>query len=137
MRPFLKPQTASSAVDVTPLLDIVFQLLLFFILTSAFIQPALSLDLPGSGREHEKVEADLLISIDPEGRFFLNHSDKPLGLDELEEALRIFSREKPEASLVIRGDRQVSYGAFFELIDTARSAGIKTVSLAHEPTQEP
>jgi biopolymer transport protein ExbD len=136
MKPFLCRKPQSLGIDITPLMDIVFQLLLFFILTSALIQPALSLDLPGSGREHEKPEADLLISIDQEGRLFLNHHDTPLDPGGLEEILRNFSAEKPEASLVIRGDRKVPYGNFFEVIDTARSAGIKAVSLAYEE-QEP
>jgi biopolymer transport protein ExbD len=136
MKPFLCRKPQSLGIDITPLMDIVFQLLLFFILTSAFIQPALSLDLPGSGREHEKPEADLLISLDREGRLFLNHHDTPLDPEELEEILRNFAAEKPEASLVIRGDRKVPYGSFFEVIDTARSAGVKTVSLAYEE-QEP
>jgi biopolymer transport protein ExbD len=136
MKPFPHRKPQNLGIDITPLMDIVFQLLLFFILTSAMIQPALSLDLPGSSREHEKPEADLLVSIDKEGRLFLNHRDIPLDPGELEETLRNFSMERPEASLVILGDRDVPYGSFFEVIDTARSAGVKTVSLAYEE-QEP
>jgi biopolymer transport protein ExbD len=130
MKPFLRRKPQSGGIDITPLMDIVFQLLLFFILTSAFLQPSLPLDLPDSRREHEKTEADMVVSVDGEGRVFLN--DEPVPVETLEPALRRLVLENPDARVILRGDRQVRYGSFFEILDTIRGAGIKTVSLAYE-----
>jgi biopolymer transport protein ExbD len=130
MKPFLRRKPQSSGIDITPLMDIVFQLLLFFILTSAMLQPSLPLDLPGSPQKNEGTEADMVISIDAEGRIFLN--DAPASLETVEPAVSALVREKPAAAVILRGDRLVQYGNFFEVLDTIRNAGVKTLSLAYE-----
>jgi biopolymer transport protein ExbD len=111
-------------------MDIVFQLLLFFILTSAMLQPSLPLDLPGSSGENEGAEADLVISINAEGSIFLN--DVPASLETAESAVLALIRGKPDAAVILRGDRQVPYGAFFQVLDMIRNGGVKTLSLAYE-----
>jgi biopolymer transport protein ExbD len=113
-------------------MDIVFQLLLFFILTSAFLQPGLPLELPGSDREHEQSEADMVLSVDGSGQVFVNEDLVPTPIETIEPALRSLALEKPGAVVILRGDRQVRYGSFFEILDTIRNAGIETVNLAYE-----
>jgi biopolymer transport protein ExbD len=132
MKPFLRRKPQSSSIDITPLMDIVFQLLLFFILTSAMLQPSLPLDLPGSPQKNEGTEADLVISIDAEGRIFLN--DIPAPLEAVEPAIAALVREKPGAEVILRGDKLVQYGSFFEVLDTIRNGGITTLNLAYEET---
>jgi biopolymer transport protein ExbD len=130
MKPFLRRKPQSAGLDITPLMDIVFQLLLFFILTSAMLQPSLPLDLPGSPQKNEGTEADMVISIDAEGGIFLN--DAPVSLDTLEPAIALLIREKPDAAVILRGDKLVRYGSFFEVLDVVRGADLKTLSLAYE-----
>jgi biopolymer transport protein ExbD len=115
-------------------MDIVFQLLLFFILTSAFLEPGLPLELPDSSRENERTEADMVISIDEEGRIFIN--EIPASLESVETSVSALAREKPDAGVILRGDKRVRYGGFFEVLDIIRNAGITTISLAYE-NQEP
>jgi biopolymer transport protein ExbD len=117
-------------------MDIVFQLLLFFILTSAFLQPSLPLELPNSDREHEQSEADMVVSVDGNGRVFINEDLAPVPIETIEPALRSLALEKPDAVVILRGDRQVRYGVFFEILDTIRNAGIKTVNLAYEEQEQ-
>jgi biopolymer transport protein ExbD len=130
MKPFLLRKPQSAGLDITPLMDIVFQLLLFFILTSAMLQPSLPLDLPGSPQKNEGTEADLVISIDAGGGIFLN--DVPASLQGVEGAIAALIREKPDAAVILRGDKLVRYGSFFEVLDVIRSANVKTLSLAYE-----
>jgi biopolymer transport protein ExbD len=130
MKPFLRRKPQGSGIDITPLIDIVFQLLLFFILTSAMLQPSLPLDLPGSSQKNEGTEADMVISIDAGGRIFLN--DVPASIEMVEPAIAALIRKKPDAAVILRGDRQVQYGSFFEVLDMIRNAGVKTLSLAYE-----
>jgi biopolymer transport protein ExbD len=111
-------------------MDIVFQLLLFFILTSAFLEPGLPLELPHSPQENERTETDMVISIDAEGRIFLN--DVPASPETVEAAVSALAREKPGAAVILRGDKKVRYGVFFEVLDSIRNAGIQTISLAYE-----
>jgi biopolymer transport protein ExbD len=111
-------------------MDIVFQLLLFFILSSAFLEPGLPLELPDSPRENERTESDMIISIDAGGGIFIN--DVPASLEDVEAAVFALAREKPGAGVILRGDKQVRYGGFFEVLDTVRNAGITKISLAYE-----
>ncbi|MDR2510725.1 MAG: biopolymer transporter ExbD [Spirochaetaceae bacterium] len=130
MKSFARKNTQESGVDVTPLLDIVFQLLLFFILTSALLQPNIELDLPESKEESGTAEADLIISADKEGRLYFN--DKSVLLDEVEPLLRDFSAQNTNGLVVLRIDKAVPYGSFFPILDASNRAGIKNLHLAHE-----
>jgi biopolymer transport protein ExbD len=134
MRTFLRRKEAEYSIDITPLMDIVFQLLLFFVLTSAFLQPGLELELPGSRQERDGSEADVVVSVNEGGRVFMNGAE--LGLEDLEQKLSSLALEKPALSVVLQGDRRTAYGDFFPVLDTVKNAGIKTVSLAHEVVEE-
>jgi biopolymer transport protein ExbD len=124
------PFGATGGIDITPLLDVVFQLLLFFILTSVLVQPGIELDLPESNQNNEVLEADLVISVDREGRIFFN--DRILGLEEAESSLRSFAAQNGKGNVIVRVDSSAAYGKFFSILDASRNAGIKNLHLAHE-----
>jgi biopolymer transport protein ExbD len=129
-RKTVPPFGAAGGVDITPLLDIVFQLLLFFILTSALVSPSIELDLPESSQSNETIEADLVISADKEGRIFFN--DRIVRQEEIEPSLRIFTAQNKDGTVILRVDSELAYGNFFSILDASRNAGIKNLHLAHE-----
>jgi biopolymer transport protein ExbD len=130
MKPLAKKTTQTAAVDITPLLDVVFQLLLFFILTSALVQPGIELDLPESNQNGEIIEADLVISAGKDGSVFFN--DKIVRQDEIEPSLRFFAAQNADGTVILRVDSAVSYGVFFSILEASRNAGIKYLHLAYE-----
>jgi biopolymer transport protein ExbD len=130
MKTFLRRKAPSLGIDITSLMDIVFQLLLFFILTSAMLQPSLPLELPGSSQEQSGTEADLVISVDAAGQVYFN--DVPTDREALEPALRGFVSENPDGAVILRGDKQAGYGDFFTVLDIARNVGVRTLHLAYE-----
>jgi biopolymer transport protein ExbD len=130
MKSFARKTIPASGVDITPLLDVVFQLLLFFILTSAILQPGIELDLPESKQSNESLEADLIISADREGRVFFN--DQIVSLEDIETALRSFTVQNSKGNVILRVDSAAPYGKFFSILDASRSAGIKNLHLAYE-----
>jgi biopolymer transport protein ExbD len=130
MKSFARKTVQTAGVDITPLLDVVFQLLLFFILTSALMQPNIELNLPESGQNSETVEADLVISADKEGRIYFN--DRNVLLEEVEPLLRLFTEQNNNGIVILRVDSALPYGNFFSILDASRSAGIKNLHLAHE-----
>jgi biopolymer transport protein ExbD len=134
MKSFAKKTAQTAGVDITPLLDIVFQLLLFFILTSALVQPSIELDLPESERSAESLEADLVISADSEGRIYFN--DRHIALEEVEASLRAFAAQNSGGNVILRIDSAASYGNFFSILDASRNAGIKNLHLAYDETSD-
>jgi biopolymer transport protein ExbD len=130
MKPFARKKSEEAGVDITPLLDVVFQLLLFFILTSALVQPAIELDIPESDQNSEALEADLVISVDREGRVFIN--DRIVSLEEIAASLWSFTAQNSNGNVILRVDNLASYGNFFSILDVSRKAGIKNLHLAHE-----
>jgi biopolymer transport protein ExbD len=130
MKPLARKTAQTAGVDITPLLDVVFQLLLFFILTSALVQPSIELDLPESNQSNENLEADLVISADKEGRVFFN--DRIVRQEEIEGALRSFIARHTNGSVILRVDSALPYGKFFSILDATQNAGIKNLHLAYE-----
>jgi biopolymer transport protein ExbD len=130
MKSFARKTVQTGEVDITPLLDVVFQLLLFFILTSALVQPSIELDLPESEQSSESLEADLVISADKEGQVFFN--DRLVGPEDIEASLRSFAAQNSGGNVILRVDSSASYGRFFSILDASRNAGIKNLHLAYE-----
>jgi biopolymer transport protein ExbD len=111
-------------------LDVVFQLLLFFILTSALVQPSIELELPESNQSNESLEADLVIFADKEGQVFFN--DLMVRPENIEAALRSFAAQNNNGNVILLVDSAASYGRFFLILDASRKAGIKNLHLAYE-----
>jgi biopolymer transport protein ExbD len=130
MKSFARKTAQAAGVDITPLLDVVFQLLLFFILTSALVQPTIEIDLPESGRSSEYLEADLVISVDKEGRIYFN--DRNIALEEIEPALKAFAARNSGGEVIFRADGALPYKNFFLILEASGSAGIENFHLAYE-----
>jgi biopolymer transport protein ExbD len=132
MRRFSQPRASKdSDVDMTPLIDVVFQLLLFFILTSAVTQTALQVNLPDSvsSEKSPEREADLVISVNADERIFLNET--PATLPEVKTAIRALLDKNPDASVILNADRKMPYGIFFQVIEAATESGVKHLNLAY------
>jgi biopolymer transport protein ExbD len=130
MKSFSRKITQAAGVDITPMLDVIFQLLLFFILTSALVQPTIELDLPESSRSSEYLEADLVISADKEGRIYFN--DRNVALEEVEPALRDFAARSSGGEVIFWADGALPYKSFFSILEASGSAGIENFHLAYE-----
>lgn len=127
---FIRPRKASLALDTAPLIDVVFQLLIFFMLSSSFTAPAFRLNLPQAvNRENERQER-LVVSVDGKGNAFLNA--RAVSLDRLKGELEGMLASDTEKSVHFRGDEGISYGTFVQVMDSARQAGAKQINIVHE-----
>ncbi|MBN2417369.1 biopolymer transporter ExbD [bacterium] len=130
----VKPKKRIS-INITSLVDVLFLLLIFFIVSSTFLeQPGMKLDLPeSSGVESVKVEG-FTIYITADGSLFLN--EDPLTMDSLPKALEEIAPRVDEKGLVLKGDEGVRYGIVVKVMDAARNAGIEKLVVATELTGE-
>jgi biopolymer transport protein ExbD len=123
----LKLEHGLRQIDIAPLVDMVFLLLIFFMLTSTFIvQPAIKVKLPRAVTSDVTKQRNLEIVVTRGGLIYLNGKVRPLG--ELKSVLRGLSGEKP--SVLIKADRGSRLGKVVEIWDICRSAGIRRINIA-------
>lgn len=131
---FIRPKKVSLSFDMAPLIDIVFQLLIFFMLSSSFLNPALRLDLPKAVYEDQKAPEQTIISVDRSGTIFLNTAKT--SLRELKSQLEVvFEKAESKKSVHLRGDQNMPYKFFVEVMDIARQAGATQINIVHENTK--
>lgn len=118
--------------NLTPLIDIVFLLLVFFMLTSHFVQEqAIDIDLPvAESGEAVGEDNQLELVITAEGRFLLD--DHFVETPSLEAVLREKLAQRQERSLRVRGDRAAPLGLAVTVLDAARKAGASGVDIVTE-----
>jgi biopolymer transport protein ExbD len=123
---------ASHVPNLTPLIDIVFLLLVFFMLTSHFVrEEALNIELPVA-ESGEAVEADarLEVVIDAQGQLLIH--DHYVEMESLEQTLREALQGRADKVVRIRGDRASALGQAVTVLDAARRAGADAVDIVTE-----
>lgn len=127
---FIRPKKISLGLDMAPLIDIVFQLLIFFMLSSSFLNPALKLDLPNSA-VHDRPEPErIVVSIDRTGSIFLN--TQKVSMPALKSQLESKFSGQSARAIHLRGDEAMPYRFFVEVMDRARQAGARQINIVHE-----
>ena len=124
-----------SRVDLTPLVDCVFLLLIFFALSSTFIlQPGVKVNLPETVVSEFQRSENQLVTITKDGFIFLNGEE--VDMQTLAERLSIFAKERAASLLIIEADRKVPYGAVVSVMDVAKRAGVKNLAFATQPKEK-
>jgi len=114
-------------LDIAPLIDVVFLLLIFFMLTSSYIfQPGIKINLPKAVTSEVVQEKNLIITISKEGLIYLNQH--LLSLDQLKVHLAKLANE--ERPLLIKADRNASLGKVVQIWDMSREAGLTQINIA-------
>ena len=116
-------------IDLTPLIDVVFILLIFFFITSTFIQPSLPVDLPKAASAAASAERkeQLVITIDADGVYFYE------GVLLARENIPSLFRLNPEIGINLFVDRNAPFESFLAVIDEARLLGRDDVSITTLP----
>ncbi|HCG73763.1 MAG TPA: hypothetical protein DE038_10735 [Nitrospina sp.] len=113
-------------IDMAPLIDVVFLLLIFFMLTFAIQGQGLAISLP-EGEETQKVGKDIIVKIDRNSNLLLN--DKPIELDSLRSALGEELSTRSDKLVVIDSAPKVKYNLFAQVLDVSREAGAENFSI--------
>jgi biopolymer transport protein ExbD len=132
---FTRPKRPTLSIDMAPLIDVVFLLLIFFMLTSSFAPPAVPLTLPKAGSGAPTETAKVVVSLDQAGGISI--SENPITESEFETSLRAALDQNATTTVHFRGDTSVDYGVFLKLISRARNAGASQFHLVHDPASNP
>ncbi|MGJ8696134.1 MAG: ExbD/TolR family protein [Verrucomicrobiaceae bacterium] len=125
-----------AGIDMTPLIDVVFQLLIFLMVSSQFIKPDQRVELPVGPIDSSPVDQDfetLTLTISPDNSISLEGETVPL--DNLANKLRDVIAHTGVTSLEIRGDQASNLGTFITVMETARECGI--IDLAYHKKDVP
>jgi biopolymer transport protein ExbD len=114
-------------IDIAPLIDVVFQLLIFFMLTSSFVvQPGIKINLPKAVTSEVVKYENIEITVSGENIIYLN--GKLINLAELKNLFKQMPRTKQ--SIMIKADRRASLGRVVEIWDMCREAGVTQINIA-------
>ena len=116
-------------IDMTPMLDIVFILLIFFIVTTSFVkETGIEVNRPHADTASKQQRANILVAISASGELWIDQQQTDLLAIRMHiERLHL---ENPEGALVIVADQQATAGLLTQVIDQARLAGVDNVSIA-------
>ncbi len=123
-----------TTVDMVPMIDVVFQLVIFFMVSSTFkITPAIGLTLPESDTATPTEMSQLVVAVHSEDLIYLN--DREVDLRGLADAFSTDGGIVPEAvgGVIVEGDRTVSYQLLVDVLDIVRLNGFTDVALRTRP----
>ena len=126
---FQKTRKRTVKLDISPLIDCVFLLLIFYAVSTTFIEkPGIKLDLPASESEEIGTEAQMVVTLSQTDEIFFN-SD-PVNQEDLRQILQKGLENREEKVVVLRADRKVEHGRVVEIIDIIKDAGADGLSIA-------
>jgi biopolymer transport protein ExbD/biopolymer transport protein TolR len=126
-----RTQAAIAEINITPLVDVVFVLLIIFMVTAPVLQSGIEVNVPKTRTVKEITEERMVISINKDQRVFLGND--PININEIKTRLRQKIRDPQHQSVFLRADQDVPFGAFATVMDAVKQAGITNVSIVTQP----
>ncbi|MEZ5788285.1 MAG: protein TolR [Xanthobacteraceae bacterium] len=125
-----------SEINVTPMVDVMLVLLIIFMVSAPLLTVGVPLDLPKTqAKSLEQDKEPLTVSVDTDGKVFLQNSEIPV--EELVPKLKAVTESRGgfEERIFVRGDRRVDYGTVMKVMGRISSAGFHRVALVTEVEQ--
>ncbi|EAT13414.1 biopolymer transporter ExbD [Bermanella marisrubri] len=121
-----------STVDMTPMLDIVFIMLIFFIVTTSFVKESgVQVNRPTADSAQQDKKGNIMVAIKPNGEVWIDK--RAVDIRSVRANIEKLKAESPESGVVIQADTDARTGMLVEVMDQIRLAGIMNISLAATP----
>ncbi|NIP49894.1 MAG: biopolymer transporter ExbD [Gammaproteobacteria bacterium] len=133
---FLRKPSEEPRIDLTPMVDVVFLLLIFFMISTTFVEsPGISIKLPESSSQTIDLEPkELKIYLSQKGDIF--YRDRQISLDEYKSLLAEHQAEAENTTVLLLADQESRHGKVVTLMDLARDAGFFKLAIATEQKQK-
>ena len=130
---FRPQRQGETDINITPLIDVVFLLLIFFMVSTTFERESeIRITLPEASEEQEETKPEfILVGIDAQGQIYID--DEPLvdnRLSTIQAALQEQAQEATDLPVVIRADSVVSHQMVIKVMDAARRSGLVNITFA-------
>jgi biopolymer transport protein ExbD len=118
-------------VNLTPMLDVVFILLIFFIVTASFVKESgIDINRPAASTAIRKERGNILVAITPTGQIWIDR--RQIDVRAVRANIERLHAENPQGAVVIQADRESKNGLLVEVMDAAKLAGVENISIAAE-----
>lgn len=122
---------SSAEVDLTPMLDVVFIMLIFFIVTASFVKEAgIDVNRPPAETSEPKDKGNILIAITESGQIWIDRH--PVDPSSLQAHIERLHGENPQGSIVVQADKNSQNSLLVQVMDAARDAGVTQIAIAAE-----
>ncbi|MCV2883638.1 biopolymer transporter ExbD [Aestuariibacter sp. AA17] len=118
-----------AAIDMTPMLDVVFIMLIFFIVTASFVKEAgIDVNRPEAATAVKKDRANILVAISDKGEIWINK--RRVDVRAVQANIERLYAENPQGTVVIQADKKATTETLIKVMDASRAAGVYDVSIA-------
>ena len=118
-----------AAIDMTPMLDVVFIMLIFFIVTASFVKEAgIDVNRPEASTAVSKPRANILVAISATGEIWINK--RKVDDRAIQANIERLHAENPQGTVVIQADKAATTEKLIKVMDASRAAGVFDVSIA-------
>ncbi|MFT6787327.1 MAG: biopolymer transport protein ExbD [Pseudoalteromonas rhizosphaerae] len=116
-------------INMTPMLDVVFIMLIFFIVTASFVKESgIDVNRPEAATAVKKERANILVAISDQGEIWINK--RQIDVRAVQANIERLKAENPQGSVVIQADKKATTDTLIKVMDAARAAGVFDVSIA-------
>jgi biopolymer transport protein ExbD len=116
-------------VNLTPMLDVVFILLIFFIVTASFVKESgMDINRPAAAMAVRKERGNILVAITPTGQIWIDR--RQIDVRAVRANIERLHAENPQGAVVIQADRDSKNGLLVQVMDAAKLAGVENISIA-------
>jgi biopolymer transport protein ExbD len=124
-----RKQVEDSALDLTPMMDIVFIMLIFFIVTTSFVkETGVDINRPNAETAERDEKGNILVAITQNNEIWIDK--RRIDLKAVRANIERLKIEYPEGSVIIQADKESRSGLLVETMDQIRLAGVQNISIA-------
>ena len=131
-----QPLSTLSEINVTPLLDLAFVLLIIFMITTPLLENSMDLIVPSSAAASKEVDTQKVTVVSLDRNEVIKINEVPVTEAELAQRLAAIRRENPQAAVVVRPHKELSVQKFVSLMDVIQKSGVMKVGVMTRPEED-
>ena len=128
-RRYSSDSSDETAIDMTPMLDIVFIMLIFFIVTTSFVKEAgIEVSRPSANSEQVVKKGNIMVAVGAAGDVWVDK--RRIEVDAVRANIERLRAESPDGAVVIQADQEANAGVVVKVMDQIKMAGVENISIA-------
>ncbi len=124
-----RTEAEEASIDMTPMLDIVFIMLIFFIVTTSFVKEAgIEVNRPKAAQATKQKNANIFIAISKSGDIWMDK--RQVDVERVAANIERMLAEQPTDTVIVQADKEALHGVVVKVMDQIKAAGIDKISVA-------